>query len=270
MKSNEWLVNDNFLSKVIFHDKYYFQCLCLAISNFIKNIPIPVITTWDYKYSQIYFIVGQEKKAFKVDVNISYNDYIFLVEQWLINFYPKYRISSEIEVPLSDKEILEKVQQENINLNDAQFLKKKIVVKEKGIIEKAYFKGNPEDTFRININGQLSIRMSGNPNKIYLLSTFFKDLRKIEDDIEKRRFIFENSVEIKKLVNRVKIEELSYLGMQMKNFVEIRIESMKRFYFKKIDVRKWSWGNFILNMETDILEKDILDFLEQKNIKIIR
>ena len=79
MKPNEWLTDQKFLQNVEFYDKYYFNSLCLYIDNFIKNVPIPCITSWDYKYEQIYFTVGQESKPFKVDVNIAYRDYITLV-----------------------------------------------------------------------------------------------------------------------------------------------------------------------------------------------
>ena len=168
--ANWWLTDDSFLSRVIFHDKYYFQSLCLHISNFVKNIPIPAITTWDYKYSQIYFIVGQEKKSFVVDVNISYEDYIFMVEEWLKQFYPQYRVKTIKEVNYSDKEILDIVEKEDIGLNEALLRKKITSVIENGMIERAYFKGTPEDTFKFNVNGDLSLRMSGtieNPYPLY-------------------------------------------------------------------------------------------------------
>ena len=34
MKSNEWLTNNDFLQKVEFKNKYYFQSLCIYIDNF--------------------------------------------------------------------------------------------------------------------------------------------------------------------------------------------------------------------------------------------
>jgi hypothetical protein len=167
------------------------------------------------------------------------------------------------------------VQNEEVNLNDAILMKKNIKYKECGIIERAYFKGNPEDTFKMNVNGELSLRMSGTLDKNYPLSMFFKDFRKIEGEEEKKNFIFDNSIEIKKLkksssLDHQKIKEINYLGMQMKNFVKIRLNSLRRCFFKKIDTRKWKWGNFILIMETDILEMDILDFLYKNKVKIIR
>lgn len=269
MKPNKWLVDDEFLSNVIFHNKYYFSMLCVQISDFIKNIPIPILTWWDYEHSQISFVVGIEKKAFKVDVNIAYRDYIFLIESWLKSFYPQYFISYTEEVPYSDKEILEKVKEKNLNLNDAILSKKKINCKEYGIIEKAYFKGDPEDTFRMNVNNDLSIRMSGNMDKPYPLSKFFRDFRNLKKESDKENFIFDNSIEIKKLKKKIRIEEINYMGMQMKNFVILRHESLKRCAFKKISIRKWKWGNFILYIETDILEHDILEFLKEKGIKIV-
>ena len=263
MKSNEWLTNNDFLQKVEFKNKYYFQSLCIYIDNFIKNIPIPVITTWDYKYQQIYFTVGQESKSFKIDVNIAYRDYITLVRRWIEQFYPKYEIEVEGEIILEDeKEILDRVKK-GMKLNDA--ICKKGKVKETGIIEKVFFM---EDKFIVNINGNRFLRMCGTEETVCPISKFLPELRKIKGDVNKKKYIFENSIEIREIEKKQEIWEINYFGFQMKNFVEINYSDLKKEEFKQLDVRKWQWGNYILNIETNILENDIIEFLKKKKIII--
>jgi hypothetical protein len=265
MKPNGWLSDNKFLQNVEFYDKYYFQSLCLYIDNFIKNVPVPCITTWDYKHEQIYFSVGQESKPFKVDINIAYRDYITLVKRWLQQFYPRYEIGVEREISLPDEEIWEKVKKDGIKLDDALLITKKIKEKEIGIIEKVFF---IEDKFILNINNNRFLMISGTEDSICPISTFLPTLRNIENDIEKKKYIIKNSKELKLLEKKEEIIEINYPGFQMKNFVEINYIDLKDKEFKKIDTRKWQWKNYILNMETNILESDILEFLRNKNHKI--
>lgn len=270
MKANEWLTNDDFLKDVIFHDNYYFRSLCLKLHNFIMNVPIPVITSWSYKNANIYFIVGKNKKAFTVSTEIAYSDYIYQVENWLKQFYPQYEIKKNIKVNLSQDEILEKVEKENISFEKALKIKKEHSYYERGIIERIFFKGNPEDTFRLNINNELSIRMSGNINKVYILSDFLKDFHKLKDEEDKRNFILDNSVEIRKIEKNNNIIPIKRVGMQMINFIKIRIEDLKEFEFTNIERNKWRWYNFLLYFETDILENDALEILENNGVIISR
>ena len=72
-----------------------------------------------------------------------------------------------------------------------------------------------------------------------------------------------------RLIKKQKIEEINYLGFQMKNFVKINYFDIKGEKFKQINTRKWRWGNYILNIEASFLEEDILNFLKSKKIEII-
>lgn len=266
MKPNDWLSDNEFLQKVKFYDKYYLLSLCVYIDNFIKNIPIPCITTWDYRHEQIYFSVGQESKPFKVDINIAYRDYVTLVQRWLQQFYPKYEVEIEKDIPLPDNEIWKIVKKDGIRLDDAILITKKIKEKEIGIIEKVFFK---EDKFILNVNNNRFLMMSGTNDFICPISTFLPVLRNITDDKEKKNYILNNSKELKLLEKKEDIIEINYPGFQMKNFVEINYSDLKDEDFRKIDVRKWKWKNYILNIETNMLESDILEFLRNKNHKIV-
>ena len=54
----------------------------------------------------------------------------------------------------------------------------------------------------------------------------------------------------------------------MKNFVEINYLDLKDKEFIQLEIRRWKWGNYILMMETDLLENDIIEFLKDKEVKI--
>lgn len=194
-KSNFWLTDQEFVSKMDFYDKFYITNLCEYLDSFLKTIPVPIMSTWDPKFKSIYFHLGKIKKNFEVDVNISYWDYTILVKRWLRQFFPQYRIIERIETELSDNEI-EQAVREGISLNDALLLKREIDKEDFGIITKIQMTG---DQFVFERNKQEYIRISGTINKPLPLSMFLKQIRTISDNKEKRNFILKNSEEIKKI-----------------------------------------------------------------------
>ena len=96
MKINKWLEDEDFISKMKFVDKYYLETLCFKVAAFLKNIPVPVCSTWDAKNKSIYFSIGDNKHYVSVDVNIAYHDYITLIDKWTRQFYPQYKVEVKI------------------------------------------------------------------------------------------------------------------------------------------------------------------------------
>jgi len=264
MRSNEWLTNQEFLDGVDFSNKYYFQSLCIYIDNYRKNIPIPIISTWDKQFKQIYFTVGKEKVHIMIDTEIAYDDYITLVDRQLRQYFPRYEVELKEQIPLDDNEVLKKVKEEKMTLDDAILLRKEIVKKEVGIIEKVFF---IQDTFIINIDGKKFLRMSGKLENPLPISVFLKILKNIKDNEEKRNFIFNNSRHVDEVIEKTK--EINYLGFQMKKFFEINFQDLQDYSFIKMEPRKWRWRNYIIKMETTILENDVLDFLKEKEVNIV-
>lgn len=179
---NEWLNNEHeFITKCNFTDKYYLKELGKRLSYFLKGIPIPVVSTYDPTHYKIYFTVGNDKKGFSIDIDISYFDFITIVKRWLINFFPQYEVEKETIVDYTENEILE-MRNEAIKLNlkfDTNELlntPKKVIKIEKGIIEKIMLKS---DEFIFNINGNKFVRISGTQNNLLPLSIFLKEVRYI-------------------------------------------------------------------------------------------
>lgn len=265
-KINWWLEDSDFLAKAEFHDHYYLESVCKHVANMIKNIPIPVLTSYDPKNKSIYFSVGKIKKDFKLDVNIAYYDYITIVKRYLYQFFPTYNIEYEKEVDLSEDEIWEKVNKEKMNLNDAIMCKKKTKVKEKGVIEKEV---RLKDEFIINVNGKRQVRITGSLQFPMSLSTFMSKLKLIKNDKKRYDFIFENSTFIKDIGAIPKQDILiTYSGNQLLNFFKINFEDLKGSPLIQIDTFTYKWGVFRIKFESQSLKTDCLNYYEKEKSKL--
>lgn len=266
-KINWWLEDSEFLSKSNFPDLYYFETVCKYIANMIKNIPIPVLATYDSKNKAIYLSVGSKnKKGFPLDINIAYYDYTTILKRWLYQFYPKYEIEYFEEVELTIEEMTEKVKTDKISLNDALLLRKKIVVQEKGIIEKITML---KDEFILNKNGKRQVRISGSSVYPMSLSMFMSKLKILNKEQEKYDFIFQNSSFIKELEDSHKQEILvNYQGLQLLNFFIINFDDLKQFPLESIDPFNYKWGNFKIKFESQSLKNDCLSFYEKEIEKL--
>jgi hypothetical protein len=226
----------------------------------LKNTPIPVITFWLNKDQKILFSVGNITRAFKVNVNYSYQDYIQLVKKWLMKYYPQYEIEYEIEVSLSDEEILYKVKSEDMDLNDALLLRKKEVVKEKGMIEKIMLK---EDQFIFNKDGVRSIYLSGTIKNPLSLSIFKKKLHEIKNQFEKKKFIEENSTLVK-VLDEVRDVNIEYQGQQMINFFKINYDELSKGNPEKVSPVTWKFGKFVVKFSSQNLMEDCFKYLKER------
>lgn len=268
-KINDWLEDPDFQSKIDFPDKYYLETLCYHISNFLKNTPVPVMSSYDTKNHKIYFSVGLEKKGFNIDVDLYYYDYITLVRRWLIQFYPKYEIEYDVEVEYSEQEILKMRNSaidegKKFDLNEALIAKKVIKQKEFGIVEKVTFK---DDEFILKRNDYREVRITGTLQNPLIISRFLKMLREIKDDNEKSKFIFAHS----RLIKRVDSEKdiiVTYQGKQMINFFEINFEDLYLYPLIKSDDFNFIWGRFKVKFESKSLRDDCLKLYNEKLFKI--
>jgi len=182
LKANEWLENkEDFIIKSNFDDKYYLITLARHILNFLRNAPIPILSSYDPVHKSIWFSVGNNSKGFEIDTNVAYFDYLTIIKRWLIQFYPHYELDHIIEEELSVDEVVELKKQatergELFDVQDALLMKKKKIVKETGIIEKITLKS---DEFIFNHDGKKFIRLSGTRYNILPLSTFLENIRSI-------------------------------------------------------------------------------------------
>ena len=265
-KPNFWLEDDQFISKMDFHDKFYIKNLCNHVAQFLKTIPIPVLTTWDPKYKRIYFHVGLIKNYFEVDENVNYWDYTTLVKRWLKQFFPQYNVKEEKEIELSDDEIQEKVK-EGIDINDALQIRKKGIVEDKGIITKIFMVG---DQFLLEKDNKEFIRISGTQDNLIPLSKFLKQFRTLTKEEEKRDFIYQNSEEIKRIhfFEKSKIV-IDYEDSMMMNFFIINYPDLKDQKLKSISTRLYYWGRFQIVFNGDSIERECISYVNEKRAEEI-
>ena len=261
---NKWLEDSEFINSTNFEDKYYLESLCHHLSNFIKNVPIPVLCDYSERFKSIYFSVGEEKNNFPLTIDISYYDYITLVKRWLHQFYPQYRIEYEIEVELEDEEILDLVHNKKTHsLNDALLERKPKTIIEIGIIEKEIRK---EDKFILNINGTKYLRITGN-KKPLLLKNFMKELRGIHDQQERKNYIMDNSTEVDIISYIEKPVKINYQSTQLLNFFKINFEDLKDYELKEITPFEYNWKQYVIHFSSITLRNDCLAFYNKmKNL----
>ena len=256
MKPNEWLETPKFIDKIDFYDKYYLYALLKHIANYIKNVPIPMLTTWDSVHKSVYFKIGKvESNFFPVDINIHYDDYISAVEYWAQQFYPQYTCMVEVEKQPSEIEVIASLKNGK-NFEDALTDVVKTKEMERGIIERVYI---TKDEFILNVNGNKSLRLSGTFENPVSLSSFMHTLRNIEaDDI--REYIYSNST-FQRIIHQSPLLVIQRKGVEMMKFIEIHSPYMKDEKLVKLDPRKLQWGKYTLHLDSNKLEDDIFSYV---------
>ena len=268
MKPNEWLTNDEFLAKLIFYDKYYITTLTRHLSDFLKNIPVSVITTWDVKHNQIYFTIGDIKQPFKVDVDVSYWDFLYQVENWLIQFYPQYDVVIKEERDITEEEILDMKQQhllqnKEFDLNEALNMKIEYNRPELGVITKIFML---KDEFVINVNNEQTLRRSGSLVKPLPLSELLRTLRRTEGSEVIRDYIFKNSVHIRTIEPET-TKEICYPGKQMLSFCKLHFNELKEFELENLERLEYKWENYYIKFESELLRNDFVDLYKELRSK---
>jgi hypothetical protein len=257
---NSWLVDSEYLKQQNFEDPYYFESLCYHINSFIKNTPIPVIT--EYIDKRIVFSVGKIRKDFKINIDYSYYDFLCMVKKWIGRFYPKYEVEYEVEVPLSHEEMISKVKNEGLDLNDVVHMKKSQVVKERAVIEKAMF---VDDQFIINKNDKRFICSAGTIKNPMSMTEFKKKLMSIRVDIDRKKFIDENSTILREIVDQKDII-IEYHGKQMLNFFKINYDELIKFSSGMISPFVYRFGRFIVKFSSQSLMDDCLKYLSDRKM----
>lgn len=269
MKNNAWLEDKEFIQKSTFDDKYYFEILGKHVSNYIKNVPIPVLTTYDSVNKRIYFSVGSLSKSWEIDVDVSYRDYITIVNRWLCQFFPKYEINKKVERLLTEYEIAKMRDEaikngETFNINDAMKQTKEVEVIEKGIIEKITL---TSDEFILNLNEDKFVMVSGTRYEPLPLSKFLKTIRTLKTDEEKAEFIEKNSTMVKKMGEPLKKIPIAYQGKQMLNFFIINWQDLCKEEMVRIEPMEYEWGNFIVKFESETIRADCIKYYEEMRLK---
>jgi len=259
-KINSWLEDPEFLKNAEYPDKYYLESLCYHISSYLKNTPIPILTTLDNKYNRVFFCVGQDiKKSFHIDNQVNPYDFVTKVKEYMKQYYPKYSVIEEIEVELTEDEIIARVKNEGMDLNDAINFRVKTDYLEHGIIEKVFF---VKDEFIINVNDTKSIRMAGTSKRPMSVSSFLKELKLIEDDKERKNYIFGNSTFIKNVEKERNRIDVAYDGKMMVSFWKINKKFIKEEPVK-VDEFNYTWGKFNVKFNSALLKLDCMELFKK-------
>lgn len=261
---NSWLVDSDFIKRQNFPDTYYLESLCYNIMSFLKNVPVPIVAKLDEKtFSEnhkIDFYIGSIHRSFTASVNYSYFDYITLIRLWASQFYPQYTVDEEIEIPLTDEEMIKAIKEQGVNMNDALEMKKKVFVKEHAVIEKIILK---DDQFILNKNDKRYMYMSGTIKNPMSLSSFKKKFISIEKDVDKKKFLEENSTLIR-LFDKEKTINVDYQGQQMVNFFKVNIDELMNVDGSSLSPFVWKFGRFIVKFSSQSLMDDCLRYLNNK------
>ena len=263
--ANGWLESSDFIRDVDYKNKYYLESLCHHIAAFLKNVPVPIISSFDSKHKSIYLIIGKDKRFFPLDEDISYYDMITLMKQWAIQYYPRYETVVRISRPFTDEEIMRLVKENGIDLNDALDLTTYEEVREIGIIEKVFIR---EDKFILTRNGVKELRISGGSLKNPVpLSKFMEKIRHTRNYDEKRKFIEENSV-FEKFLPSEKEVFVNYSDNQMLNFFSINYKDLKGHEVipDPYDNLAFKIGKFKIRFDSRLLRDDCLAYLEKRKM----
>lgn len=266
--SNRQLTDTEYLESLKYKDPYYLEQLCRTVWEYIKNTPVPVQTSIFRKDEDIImkFSIGKNNSFYKIEDSISYFDFVYRFKKEAEKFFPKYVYEEEIEVELSEKEMLEKVDKEGISLNDVLFLTKKEIQKNVGSIIKVHFL---KDEFLLEHNGTKQMRMSGTDiNNVVPVKIFLSNIREMIKEEKSGRdikeYIFNNSVLLEELPVIENEVQISYPKKQMKSFFKVHYDELKNLPLEKITSQVYKWGKFIITFEDDVIEKDCLSYYQKR------
>jgi hypothetical protein len=272
--NNKWLKDEYIIDNIeIDISRLYLQDLCYFISNFLYSVPLKVVTAWDINNKGIIFFIGDNRRLFELDENISKYDFITLVKNWLVRFFPKYEVEIEKTREFTSSEIIQ-IRKECINnnrpfnLNDHLNKKIKYSEIEKGMITKINL---IKDQFIIDINGVGYLCAPGSTKIPIRLSDFMNTLRKMKishkPDKDIYDFIKLNSFVLRKL--KEKKITINYKDRMMVNFFKINFKYISKNGLLKTGIGIYESGKYIIDFEGDsYLEKSCLEGY-QKRMELI-
>jgi len=266
LKINEWLITKEFLARAEVPNRLYFEELCEHVYEYLKNTPVPVLSTFDPKNLRIYFTVGHDyKNWWIINEDYAFADMITLMRRWVKNFYPSYQVDYEDEVPLSEDEVWVKVREEGVKLEDALEMKKKVSVIETGVVGEITLS---KDEFEFTKNRKKTLRVSGTLDNPLPLHKFIKYIRFIKDGREMRDYIFKNSLEIQEFPDKEDDVIIEYKDKKLKNFFIVNFPNlvMKQLYpIVDGDYKHyWRWGKYVIQFNSHYVQDECLEYVEEK------
>lgn len=268
MKSNEWLINEEFLNTIQFEnfDEFKFKKICKRFYTTIACLPIPITSSWDREHKMFRFFLGENFLKVPLKENVNEYDMCEILIAWCSKFFPSFYYEKNEEKEYTVEEIAEMIQKgEN---PDEVFNKKKIVkIKKKFTIEKIAIK---DDQFTVDINGKKYILITKPQIPI---SVFLQTIRNLEEDEDKKAYL-EQSTKSLLEVTFLKTIEIKYTGEELINFFKIRVPRLCDESLNKVEECVYKWGRFLIYFsnpeQISILQNIIKNFKnEYKSIQNI-
>jgi len=271
--SNNLLTDKLYLQSLGFKDTYYLESLCQSLWEFIKNTPVFVFSNV-YKDKQdgvikIKLSVGENNVIYNIENDIHVFDFIYRFQKnFLTAYYPQFKFEEEIDSELDVDDMLRIVANNDVSLNDAVFLKKKIKVEQSGIILKVFL---VRDEFLLEHNGVKSIRttaFSDNIKTVLPVNTFIKNARNIyyntKDGKDVRDYIMDNSKELRILSKTESDIVVDYPGNMMKSFFRIHFPDLQNYSLDKITHLYYQWGKYCIMFPDEIVENDCIAYYRKR------
>jgi hypothetical protein len=260
---NGWLTDPTFISKVQYTDKEYLTQLFEQVYKYLTRCPIAVVSSWDHTHKSIYFHVGDNKMAFPVNTDIAYFDYVTQIDMWLEQFFPSYECEVVQSRPYTQQEIAELVAEGTMTIEEAFKAQKEDRRTEKGIITRIHVK---DDTFKINIDGEDSIRHCDIPATIFI-KTLRSNRHMPSNEI--RAYIMSNSRFISK-VGVGKLIEVDRDWDKMINFFKIQSKRLYKYPLEPLDdgsgLPWYTWYRYKILLQSDSLRKMCVSIYEKNKL----
>lgn len=274
--SNNLLTDKLYLQSLGYKDIHYLESLCQSIWEFIKNTPIFIFSNV-YKDQQgvvkIKLSVGDKSKVYRIDNSIHIYDFIYILQKFLKPLYPQFEFEEEVDYDLDVEEMLQTVANTGISLKEAVFLKKKILLNQKGIILKIFLS---KDEFLLDYNGIKSIRttvFSNNFAGVLLVSQFIKNVRNLyynkASGKEIRDYIINNSKEIRILSKNENDIIVDYPLNMMKNFFRLHFLDLLDSQLEKITHLYYKWGRYCIMFSDEKIENECISYYRNRKKKEI-
>lgn len=257
---NAWLTDESYLNSLGFHDSYYLRSLCDFLFSYLKKLPVPILTKYSNKSIEIR--IGDKMKRFPVSTKLTTKEWITLVDTWLSQFFPQYRVMVTNTRPLREDETIHYLNSGKYTTEEVFDMNVTEVEEEFGIIERMYKK---REEFRFTVNGKVTIRHAGGSYKESLLvSEFIKKANTLSGQ-ELRDYIYNHSRHIVDLDVEKEVF-INHKGLQLINFFIVNKDYILANEETPLTALSSRFGRFVVEFESPTHKDDCLKSLNRDSV----
>ena len=260
MSKNIWLTEESYLNSLGYHDSYYLRSLCDFLFLYLKKLPIPIITRFVNKSIEVR--IGEHVKQFPVSTKLSTKEWIVLVDKWLSQFFPQYKINGSEIRPLTEDEAIHYLNSGKYSTDEVFSMQIEDTFEEFGIIERMYKR---REEFKITINGKSSIRHAGGSNKEHLLVSEFIKIANTLNGQELRDYIMNHSRHVVDLDDDKEVF-INHKGVQLINFFIVHKDYILANTETSVNSLTSRFGRFVIEFESPTHKTDCMKALARDSV----